>query len=167
MCMELGWLGGRDSNPDTVVQSHVSYRWTTSQCQSRRVRAAGNSDYSRRVRHRANVTGSRRCPSSARRRPDPATTNSPTTPTAAVAAASADGWPSRPSARPPAPPRSLLVGGLATFAGDLALLVAVHRRESAILFCHCFLPPELTRRPGLLAPGALANTRAATAMPRI
>ena len=33
---ELGkWLGGRDSNPDTMVQSHVSYRWTTSQCQSR------------------------------------------------------------------------------------------------------------------------------------
>ena len=29
------WLGGRDSNPDTVVQSHVSYRWTTSQHQSR------------------------------------------------------------------------------------------------------------------------------------
>jgi hypothetical protein len=27
----MGWLGGRDSNPDTVVQSHVSYRWTTSQ----------------------------------------------------------------------------------------------------------------------------------------
>jgi hypothetical protein len=27
---EGGWLGGRDSNPDTVVQSHVSYRWTTS-----------------------------------------------------------------------------------------------------------------------------------------
>ena len=25
------WLGGRDSNPDTMVQSHVSYRWTTSQ----------------------------------------------------------------------------------------------------------------------------------------
>ena len=24
------WLGGRDSNPDTMVQSHVSYRWTTS-----------------------------------------------------------------------------------------------------------------------------------------
>jgi hypothetical protein len=24
------WLGGRDLNPDTVVQSHVSYRWTTS-----------------------------------------------------------------------------------------------------------------------------------------
>jgi hypothetical protein len=21
-----GWLGGRDSNPDNVVQSHVSYR---------------------------------------------------------------------------------------------------------------------------------------------
>jgi hypothetical protein len=30
------WLGGRDSNPDTVVQSHVSYRWTTSQYQQRR-----------------------------------------------------------------------------------------------------------------------------------
>ena len=23
---ELVWLGGRDSNPDNVVQSHVSYR---------------------------------------------------------------------------------------------------------------------------------------------
>jgi hypothetical protein len=22
----MGWLGGRDSNPDNVVQSHVSYR---------------------------------------------------------------------------------------------------------------------------------------------
>src|SRR2546423_15266715 len=37
------WLGGRDSNPDNVVQSHVSYRWTTSQCQSRRAAAAGTS----------------------------------------------------------------------------------------------------------------------------
>src|SRR5437899_4877753 len=27
----LDWLGGRDSNPDSMVQSHVSYRWTTSQ----------------------------------------------------------------------------------------------------------------------------------------
>ncbi len=26
----MNWLGGRDSNPDTMVQSHVSYRWTTS-----------------------------------------------------------------------------------------------------------------------------------------
>ena len=25
------WLGGRDSNPDSMVQSHVSYHWTTSQ----------------------------------------------------------------------------------------------------------------------------------------
>src|SRR6187431_440333 len=32
--MSRTWLGGRDSNPDTVVQSHVSYRWTTSQYQS-------------------------------------------------------------------------------------------------------------------------------------
>ena len=23
---EKGWLGGRDSNPDNVIQSHVSYR---------------------------------------------------------------------------------------------------------------------------------------------
>jgi hypothetical protein len=29
----MSWLGGRDSNPDTMVQSHVSYRWTTSQYQ--------------------------------------------------------------------------------------------------------------------------------------
>lgn len=25
------WLGDRDSNPDTVVQSHVSCRWTIPQ----------------------------------------------------------------------------------------------------------------------------------------
>jgi integrase len=35
------WLGGRDSNPDTVVQSHVSYRWTTSQYQRGHARGAG------------------------------------------------------------------------------------------------------------------------------
>ena len=33
------WLGGRDSNPDTMVQSHVSYRWTTSH------QEGGNHDY--------------------------------------------------------------------------------------------------------------------------
>ena len=27
----FAWLGGRDSNPDSMVQSHMSYRWTTSQ----------------------------------------------------------------------------------------------------------------------------------------
>ena len=26
MSTEMNWLGGRDSNPDNVVQSHVSYR---------------------------------------------------------------------------------------------------------------------------------------------
>jgi integrase len=31
------WLGGRDSNPDNLLQRQMSYRWTTSQCQSRRV----------------------------------------------------------------------------------------------------------------------------------
>ena len=30
------WLGGRDSNPDNLLQRQMSYRWTTSQCQSRR-----------------------------------------------------------------------------------------------------------------------------------
>ncbi len=33
--VSANWLGGRDSNPDTMVQSHVSYRWTTSQYQRR------------------------------------------------------------------------------------------------------------------------------------
>ena len=31
---ECVWLGGRDSNPDSMVQSHVSYRWTTAQCRT-------------------------------------------------------------------------------------------------------------------------------------
>jgi hypothetical protein len=30
------WLGGRDSNPDNMLQRHASYRWTTSQCRSAR-----------------------------------------------------------------------------------------------------------------------------------
>ena len=30
------WLGGRDSNPDNLLQRQMSYRWTTSQCQSLR-----------------------------------------------------------------------------------------------------------------------------------
>ena len=33
----MKWLGGRDSNPDNLLQRQMSYRWTTSQCQSRRV----------------------------------------------------------------------------------------------------------------------------------
>jgi hypothetical protein len=28
---EYSWLGGRDSNPDSQIQSLVSYHWTTSQ----------------------------------------------------------------------------------------------------------------------------------------
>ena len=27
----LSWLGGRDSNPDSQIQSLESYHWTTSQ----------------------------------------------------------------------------------------------------------------------------------------
>jgi hypothetical protein len=29
------WLGGRDSNPDNLLQRQMSYRWTTSQYQTR------------------------------------------------------------------------------------------------------------------------------------
>ena len=29
------WLGGRDSNPDSQIQSLVSYHWTTSQQRTR------------------------------------------------------------------------------------------------------------------------------------
>jgi hypothetical protein len=36
------WLGGRDSNPDKQSQSLLSYRWTTSQCQSRCDNRGGN-----------------------------------------------------------------------------------------------------------------------------
>ena len=32
----MNWLGGRDSNPDSMVQSHLSYRWTTSQQRTER-----------------------------------------------------------------------------------------------------------------------------------
>ena len=28
---QVNWLGGRDSNPDNMLQRHASYRWTTSQ----------------------------------------------------------------------------------------------------------------------------------------
>ena len=28
---QKSWLGDRDSNPDTMVQSHESYHWTISQ----------------------------------------------------------------------------------------------------------------------------------------
>ena len=43
------WLGGRDLNPDTVVQSHVSYRWTTSQYTASG-RRSGNPNYSHAAR---------------------------------------------------------------------------------------------------------------------
>ena len=31
----ISWLGGRDSNPDSQIQSLVSYHWTTSQQRNR------------------------------------------------------------------------------------------------------------------------------------
>src|SRR5262245_40670918 len=49
------WLGGRDSNPDTVVQSHVSYRWTTSQYGPKRG-GTGICDYMRSPTRRARRT---------------------------------------------------------------------------------------------------------------
>jgi hypothetical protein len=33
--IEFEWLGGRDSNPDSQIQSLVSYHWTTSQQRTR------------------------------------------------------------------------------------------------------------------------------------
>src|SRR5207253_9507812 len=36
---EMFWLGGRDSNPDSQIQSLESYHWTTSQ---RRIRIYGS-----------------------------------------------------------------------------------------------------------------------------
>ena len=50
------WLGGRDSNPDNVVQSHVSYRWTTSQCQLTRSESARTIDYSQSKTGRASAS---------------------------------------------------------------------------------------------------------------
>src|SRR5687768_12520727 len=40
--------------------------------------------------------------------------------------------------------RTLLMGSLASLAGNLALLRAVHRSESAILFSHTDLLPQST-----------------------
>ena len=33
--IKFEWLGGRDSNPDSQIQSLVSYHWTTSQQRTR------------------------------------------------------------------------------------------------------------------------------------
>src|SRR5688500_16057637 len=43
--------------------------------------------------------------------------------------------------------RALLVGRLATLAGNLALFHAIHRGESAILFSHTSLPDSLRCLP--------------------
>ena len=50
LTIEASWLGGRDSNPDTVVQSHVSYRWTTSQYPVADATITANNDYNGRGR---------------------------------------------------------------------------------------------------------------------
>jgi hypothetical protein len=41
------WLGGRDSNPDNLLQRQMSYRWTTSQCR-RALKRARTSEYNAR-----------------------------------------------------------------------------------------------------------------------
>jgi hypothetical protein len=122
------WLGGRDSNPDNVVQSHVSYRWTTSQCQLTRSESARTIDYSqsktgpasaspapehRAIRERASERARRKtCTTTRRINLDPLTaTNRSIRPSARSAhsrpsttrfpnpAACGDGSPSRPFAR--------------------------------------------------------------------
>src|SRR5205814_1592792 len=63
--------------------------------------------------------------------------------------------------------RSLLMGSFAALARDLSLFVPIHRRKSAVLFCHRAL------LPGSYASGSppvftcrASNTRAATDVPR-
>src|SRR6476659_2422601 len=64
------WLGGRDSNPDNLLQRQMSYRWTTSQCQSQCDNRVRTTDYSIAAGARGRVeptkiTAGRRCRSSA------------------------------------------------------------------------------------------------------
>ena len=98
------WLGGRDSNPDNVVQSHVSYRWTTSQCQSRRLSeqelsiiAVALTLGKPRAHRRSRRTVRGHSSPAVRCRPN----HSP-----AAAPACADDWPSRPCGPPRAPRHS-------------------------------------------------------------
>src|SRR5262245_19511824 len=62
--------------------------------------------------------------------------------------------------------RALLMRCLAALAGDLPLLLPVHRRKTAILFGHRLLPPGRMSVSGYPHVLVLANTRAATAVPR-
>src|SRR5215510_6770081 len=59
--------------------------------------------------------------------------------------------------------RALLMSGLATLAGKLALFRAVHRSESAVLFSHTDLLPIATHiarlnSPPLVSPGTCRST---------
>jgi hypothetical protein len=38
--LEMLWLGGRDSNPDSQIQSLESYHWTTSQQEKPNLRSS-------------------------------------------------------------------------------------------------------------------------------
>ena len=60
----MNWLGGRDSNPDNLLQRQMSYRWTTSQ-HGAQGPAGGNFDYSERETAAASRARTRSRPSSA------------------------------------------------------------------------------------------------------
>ena len=171
------WLGGRDSNPDTVVQSHVSYRWTTSQYQSgvregqelsiisarkqgRQARQTGTGHQllTRNVVHRAVLAGVARIAALVVR---------------LVAAAASLLFLLAAMARHPALAARFtrffagplvrgpfLMRGLAALARNLALFASVHRRKSTILFGHHALLAYTSFV-------ARANTRAATDVPHV
>ena len=157
------WLGGRDSNPDTVVQSHVSYRWTTSQCWLRATPQEPSIIAARKIcrQLRASVsTGSR----SLSRHLAHRTLRSRIGRTLDVArgvglawllllfaamarhpalASCFSGLFARPLVSSP-----FLVRRLAALARNLSLLGPIHRCETAILFSHRLLPPRGNARPG-------------------
>ena len=151
------WLGGRDSNPDTMVQSHVSYRWTTSQYQPTRANGQETPIIANRKREPASAspTGTGMRPASQRdrlrcrcivgsARTGAACSARPVAsllfllPAMARHAALAAGL-TRFFARPLVR-RALLMRGLAALARNLALLASIHRCKSAVFFGHhCLL----------------------------
>ena len=169
------WLGGRDSNPDNMLQRHVSYRWTTSQYQpsastaETSIIAARNTEPAsarrlapgrrHRCRRRRRIAAAdrlrrRRCPRSRCRfvgSPPLCCLLAAMARHPALAAGFAR-FLARPLVR-----GALLVRRLAALARNLALLVAVHRSKSAILFCHRALLPG--RCPRTLACTASRSAR--------
>ena len=151
------WLGGRDSNPDNLLQSQVSYRWTTSQCQS----GAEAGELPIIAVPKLDRQAQRLAPGRRGRRFSLRSSFSTLAARRVVAHSRViDCLPLflllllPPMARHPALAarlaclfarplvgRALLMRGFAALAGDLALLTPIHRRKSAIFFCHVTLPP--------------------------